>query len=222
MKQTKFMKCFLAMVAFLMMSSSIQTYAAKPDYYMKLNDLIKQSSIKEHEAAFDNNIETKWCVDVSEENQEVTLEWTMEQAVKLDAYAFVTADDLWKQDPQSWTLYGTNDRNGEWTELSDVKKAELPKDRKETSEIYNVKGSEDYKYFKLVITGNRGNLMQHYQFSDLLLLEATGEDGLSQYSQTSNIENVWLVVISAVTVVFAAGVIVLLIRRKRTNKSEQL
>ena len=97
-------------------------------------------------------------------------------SVTLKAYTFVTANDAPNRDPQTWILYGTNNPNGEWTELSNIEKGELPKERQTVSKGFEIKNPGKYQYYKLVITNNRSNLANLiYQIGEMQLFAETDE-----------------------------------------------
>ena len=100
----------------------------------------------------------------------------MMSKVTLKAYSFVTANDGEGRDPKSWTLYGTNNPNGAWTELSKVEKGNLPKERQTVSQGFEIKNPGQYQYYKLVITNNRSNLRNLlYQIGEIKLFAETDE-----------------------------------------------
>ena len=127
--------------------------------------------------ALDNDIKTKWCVSTasseSGEDASRTLQWAMTKALTLEGYAFVTGGDVPGRDPLAWTLYGSNDLNGEWMVLSNVTEANLPTDRRATSTTFSIENPGEYQYYKMIITENRALRNKEsvclYQFSELLL-----------------------------------------------------
>ncbi len=160
------------------------------DSYTVVNDKIDQSNIDGDEGTsdkenfdklLDGNIHTKWCLGFSKSDAERTIQWAMTEPVALDGYAFVTGNDIPGRDPKAWTLYGTNDPDGEWVVLSTVAEGELPEARKATSNVFDVENTEEYSYYKLTISDNRDKTVlygMYYQASELLLLvENEGDSG---------------------------------------------
>jgi 3',5'-cyclic AMP phosphodiesterase CpdA len=121
---------------------------------------------------FDEKTDTKWCVLPTSADKSVTVCWEMTEAVRIDAYAISTANDHLSRNPKAWTLYGKNDPEGEWTAISSVTGAELPKETFTLSEVFTVDNPGSYKYYKLTVTENCGN--DYYQFSELMLLQKIG------------------------------------------------
>ena len=146
--------------------------------YTTLYDKVDQSSIdgdpgvKESnriQHIFDEQISTKWCVKPTAADKSVTVTWRMTEAVKIDAYAFSTANDHLTRNPSAWVLYACNDPAGEWTAISSVTDAQLPNEVFTVSQVFTVENPGSYQYYKLTVTANGGN--DYYQFSELFLLQ---------------------------------------------------
>lgn len=147
--------------------------------YTKLYDKIDQSSVTGDEGMkesnrvqliFDQSVNTKWCVRPTSPDGSVTVYWNMTEAVRVDAYAISTANDHPSRNPDAWTIYATNDPDGEWTVISDIKNGNLPKELFTVSGVFEVENPGEYKYYKMVVTDNFNN-RDLYQFSELILLQ---------------------------------------------------
>lgn len=146
--------------------------------YTTLYDKIDQSSIdgdagvKESnriQHIFDEQTSTKWCVKPTSADKSVTVTWSMTEALRVDAYAFSTANDHLSRNPKAWTLYARNDENDEWTVIASVTDAALPQDVFTVSDVFTIDNPSSYKYYKMTITENCNN--DYYQFSELILLQ---------------------------------------------------
>ena len=200
--------------------------------YINLCNIIKLSGLKGDEgengieAALDNDVDTKWRTAISETQKESSIQWTMTEAVQLDAYAFVTADDMWKLDPKAWTLYGSDNSRGDWVVLSSVSDGELPKDRKTMSAIFNIDNPGTYKHYKLTITDNRGHMMTKHQFSEIMLLAKEDNESISanqnveENNQVKSITNyIWMLLLIVVVIV-AIRLVLFMIIKNIKNKTK--
>lgn len=61
---------------------------------------------------FDNDINTKWCVDAAESEFSNAVVWNMKQKVKVTGYSFTSGEDnatYIDRGPITWRIYGTNE-----------------------------------------------------------------------------------------------------------------
>lgn len=112
---------------------------------------------------------TKWSDSFNADKSSYVV-FAASEAVFIDAYTFVTADNALsypKRTPKSWVLYGCNDYNttkksATWREIDSVTDDTTITNKNCTSyrfEIENIR--KKYKYYKLCITANGGDeLMQ--------------------------------------------------------------
>lgn len=146
--------------------------------YLTLYDKIVKESISGDEGvkesnrlelALDGKTDTKWCVLPTAADGSVTLLFEMTEAQRIDGYALATANDHLSRSPKAWTLYGKNDPEGDWVEITSVNDASLPQELYTVSEIFEIENPQAFKYYKMTFTQNGGNT--HYQFSELILLQ---------------------------------------------------
>ena len=119
---------------------------------------------------FDGDVKTKWCVRPTSADGSVTVSWTMNESVRIDAYAISTANDHLSRNPDAWTIYARNDESEEWTVISKVTQGNLPKELFTVSGVFTIENPSDYKYYKMTVTENFNN-RDLYQFSELILLQ---------------------------------------------------
>ncbi len=153
-------------------------YISTDDYNL-LYDKVDRDSVTGEEGAapsesvgkiFDNKTASKWCVNKPAADASVTVQWAMTEPLRIDAYAFMTANDSPDRNPDCWTLYGSNSPSGEWTVLSAVEFADMTTELFAASDIYTIAKPAEYQYYKLHITGNN-NGGSIYQFSELMLMQ---------------------------------------------------
>jgi len=92
--------------------------------------------------------------------------WGYGEAVSFTQYNIQTANDMENRDPKSWKLYGSNTEgvtggsDAGWTLLDDVADAAMPSARN-TAKLFtmspaNADAGKPYKYYRLVVTANKG------------------------------------------------------------------
>lgn len=180
--KTSFERTLRAQVTYYGTAPELPKEPEKPDPllgYNKLYDKIDQSTVDGDEGmkesnrvqlALDNDVNTKWCVSPTASDKSVSMTWSMTEAVKVDAYAFSTANDSLDRNPKSWTLYARNSDTEEWTVISAVSNANLPKELFTVSDPFVIETPQAYQHYKLTITDNF-NSKSLYQFSEFILLE---------------------------------------------------
>ena len=103
---------------------------------------------------FDGDSDTKWC---SNFEGDVYLIFSYNNEVKINSYTLTPANDTVsypKRNWVSWTLYGGNSANGEWTPIHTVTDANIPEN--EESEPFTVTSDAYYRYYKIAVTANGG------------------------------------------------------------------
>ncbi len=101
---------------------------------------------------------------ISTENPfSVTLE--LNNALTLEMYSFVTANDAKERDPQSWNVYGSND-NATW-ELLDAETYTMT-DTRYAEERFLVDNDDQYLYYRFDFTSLK-NVTDIFQLSEITL-----------------------------------------------------
>lgn len=109
---------------------------------------------------FDGDDDTKWCGYFSENDLPYVV-FSYELPVKLVSYTLTTANDTMdypNRTWEAWTVYGSDSADGEWTVLHDVTDAELSIDPYSVSETFEVNADTAYKYYKIVVNMNGGEI----------------------------------------------------------------
>ena len=88
-----------------------------------------ENTVETLKTAFDMSTSSTCSVNVNspaeEGNNIRTMQWSMREPVKLEAYSFYTSSSAMEIFPKTWKLYGTKDINGEWVLLDDVQDGKI-------------------------------------------------------------------------------------------------
>lgn len=120
----------------------------------------------------DGNINTKFCTSVSEGNS-IWIQYDLPEAVKVDGYALISANDSPDRDPAEWTLYGSVDGN-RWYKL-DARTDQKFLGRYTMLE-YPITSDRAYKSFKLNVTNKSGL----FQLSEWQLFKTSDGVGIQE------------------------------------------
>jgi len=100
----------------------------------------------------DNNVNTTFAT----EHSKVWLIWNGDKSAVVNRYSLTSAVDAPEMDPKSWTLYGSNDSIS-WAAInSQINQTFSGRTEKK---VYNLKNTSSYRYYKLNISANNGDLM---------------------------------------------------------------
>lgn len=121
---------------------------------------------------FDSNSGSKWLTNANVPSIEkhIYVQFAFKNAIQLDRYGVVSANDADERDPKNWIFYGSTD-NQNWVKIDEQSQQTFEK-RFEKKE-FQIASPQEYQYYKLEITANHGNV-DMTQFADLLL--GTGKD----------------------------------------------
>lgn len=95
----------------------------------------------------DNNTSTKF---VTPHNR-FHIMWSGDKKAIANYYSLTSADDAPEKDPESWTLYGSNNNEG-WTTI-DTRQNQVFPARKEKKE-FRLDNKAEYRYYKLEVRNN--------------------------------------------------------------------
>lgn len=106
----------------------------------------------------DNDINTKYLV---KDQSDIWIQYAAKARYKLTSYSLSSANDEQGRDPESWTLYGSE--NGtDWSAIDS--QSEQMFALRNSTQIYSCTPDVAYSYFKLHITGNNGD--SHTQIAE--------------------------------------------------------
>lgn len=101
---------------------------------------------------------TKWCLRFTSEGAYVILK--AESAVKVSGYSFTTGNDNASnagRNPKSWTLYGSDSQDGDWTEIDAVTDDAAMQDQNFAKFDFVLTDAPNaYQYYKFMFTENQG------------------------------------------------------------------
>lgn len=108
----------------------------------------------------DRNDQTKW---LSHKNTaKITIK--MKNPAAVVKYAFTSANDAQKRDPQNWTLYGSNDGEN-WSQLD--KQEDVQFEKRYQRKIFEIDNDKKFGYYRVDITKNAGDSLT--QLAELAL-----------------------------------------------------
>jgi len=117
---------------------------------------------------FDGLAATKWYVPTKPSvASPLWLTWEYSKRVYVDSYTITTANDSDGRDPSSWILYGAENPGGPYTEIDRQNAPGLPADRG-ALKTYSINPTS-FQYFKLEITGVKGEYTNDFQLSGFML-----------------------------------------------------
>lgn len=134
---------------------------------------------EDHTNLFDGEPGTVWCSEFDGES--LHIDWQTEYPVSPDRYIMYTGYDTAEfpgRSPITWTLFATNDPEGEWDVLSEYEdNYELPDENCAPYEVIldELPSAEGYTYFKLVIDAVKDASDGNIQLGEFRLLEAEPE-----------------------------------------------
>ena len=143
------------------------TEAIVPDFVRVTTDCDNPGDREKVTNLFDGNITSKWFSDSGLKKYPCYIAWEYKGAFSTKRYSLVSANDVEGRDPKDWNLYGS--MNGENYTLIDERKGVLFSDRRQTLS-FDLKKTEDYKFFKLEIVATRSN--NPPQLSEIILENA--------------------------------------------------
>lgn len=131
---------------------------------LKLTPAIDSASVgvtpsEEIENLFDGIVYTKWCSAFDGNNPPYAV-FHFDKAVKLMSYTLITGkdSDLYpERNWVSWTIYGGDSADGEWTVVHQVTDADMPNGYCVETDAFEVNADTAYQYYKLVIDANGGS-----------------------------------------------------------------
>lgn len=97
----------------------------------------------------DDNPDTKYVTN----HDSFNIYWNANSSKAVTSYSLVSAADEPDKDPQSWSLYGSND-NSTWVEL-DAQENQSFADRKE-EKTYDLTNVDSYRFYRIFIESNHG------------------------------------------------------------------
>jgi len=109
----------------------------------------------------DNDLESKFLIFSFDPTFYVQLEY--QDAERIDAYTFTSANDAEGRDPKNWKILASNDLT-KWTEL-DEETDQLFDERQQTVR-YEFNNSEKYKYYRLAISELRSGTSGLFQMAE--------------------------------------------------------
>ena len=127
--------------------------------YSSMTEYINQSSVKGADGypgegvgnLFDDNKDTKYCLDMPE--GEITVTFELKAKKQFKAYLFRTANDTQNnatRNPDAWTIYGSADGKT-WNEMASVSNGEKQMDPINKSWFgFEIENQGAYKYYKIV------------------------------------------------------------------------
>ena len=134
---------------------------------------------EDHTNLFDGEPGTVWCSEFDGES--LHIDWQTEYPVSPDRYIMYTGYDTAEfpgRSPITWTLFATNDPEGEWDVLSEYEdNYELPDENCAPYEVIldELPSAEGYTYFKLAIDAVKDASDGNIQLGEFRLLEAEPE-----------------------------------------------
>ncbi len=156
--------------------SETGSYQAFGDFYITFNNNAQTSGISDPdknptsstqaiEKSLDNNPATKWCIDLKHKKQ-ITWQLTLPQtpSTPLTQYTITSANDVPARDPQTWTLYASNDGSN-WIAL-DKQKINKPFAKRHQSKTFKFKNKKTYKSYRITFTPSKAS---HFQLADIQL-----------------------------------------------------
>ena len=106
----------------------------------------------------DGDTGTKWCFAFPSGGAYVILE--ADSAVTISGYSFMTGNDNASntgRNPKSWTLYGSDSQDGDWTEITSVTDDTTMQDQNSTKfDFVLTTVPAAYQYYKFAFTANQG------------------------------------------------------------------
>ena len=106
----------------------------------------------------DGDTGTKWCFTFPSGGAYVILE--ADSAVTISGYSFMTGNDNASntgRNPKSWTLYGSDSQDGDWTEITSVTDDTTMQDQNSTKfDFVLTTVPAAYQYYKFAFTANQG------------------------------------------------------------------
>lgn len=126
---------------------------------------------------FDANAATKYLVKRSSDEDEVTVQFSLNKAAAVNAYKLTSANDWDVRDPKDWKVYGSDDGDL-WYEIDARTDEDLP--ARSTAYLYEIPAEnvEEFQWYKFVFTANNGTDpfgLNIIQIADLEVLEIEGE-----------------------------------------------
>ncbi|MGM9705788.1 MAG: GDSL-type esterase/lipase family protein [Prevotella sp.] len=161
MKQTKFLKSLILLLSVsrgIHAQNDYYTYTAAQDWTD--GAVITTSTGENADDAVDNDLSTNVILRTFENGMWIMAE--MSEPIKVTGYS-VSAGLTPANSPRTWKLQGSNDLNGDWTDINTQSGVTLSNEG-ETKLVTMARGNNDsyrndgkgYKYFRLLIEENNG------------------------------------------------------------------
>ncbi|GHU50203.1 hypothetical protein FACS1894127_5040 [Clostridia bacterium] len=118
---------------------------------LRISTTAAATSGEEVRNIIDNNVNSKWYTGA---NLPITANLEYSEAVTIDSFRMVTANDYENRDPQAFTISGSNDGVTFEAPFFSTTAANLPADRY-ASKYFTLSNPVTYKYYRLTITARK-------------------------------------------------------------------
>ena len=135
---------------------------------------------------FDGSVNTKWFSDTGFKGFPCYVAWEYNNTFSTKSYTITSGNDVPGRDPKSWKLYGSNDGTT-YTEIDS--QTNISFSGRNQSITYQLKKTENYKYFKFEILSTSGN--NPPQLSEIALVNAVAAEfpEYTKYRRELDIDN---------------------------------